>query len=150
MTLGKDNHRSETTQIHPRIPRGLALELKLQARKRKIPESGITEAALRIFLSQTEHEAVIDRRLNKLQKQLEKMTREQKILLETVATFVKVYLAHTPEIPDAQKSFSEEKGLVRFERFIRLISNAFENETLFMEAIDERIVKEKDFEKEVV
>ena len=150
MTLGKDSRRSETAQIHPRIARGLALELKRQARQRRTPESGIVEAALKTFLSQTEHEAVIDRRLNKLQKQLEKMRREQQILLETVATFVKVYLAHTPEIPDTQKSLSEEKGLRRFERFIGIIANAFENETLFREAIDERIMTEKDFEKEVV
>lgn len=150
MTLGKDSRRSETAQIHPRIARSLVLELKRQARQRRTPESGIVEAALKTFLSQTEHEAVIDRRLNKLQKQLEKMRREQQILLETVATFVKVYLAHTPEIPDLQKPFSEEKGLQRFERFIGIIANAFENETLFREAINERILTEKDFEREVL
>lgn len=147
MTLGRDTRRSETSQIHSRISRSLVLELKLQARRRKTSVSDIVEAAVMTFLNQTEHEAVIDHRMDKHQKQLEKVSREQQILLETMATFVKVYLAHTPEFPEAQKALLEEKGLKRYEKFIGLVAHAFENEILFRETIEERIMTKKDFVK---
>ena len=150
MTPAKDTPRSVTTQIHPRITKGLVSEIKLEARRRRTSGSDIVEAAIKTFLNQTEHEAVIDHRLDKLQKQLEKMRLEQQILLETMATFVKVYLAHAPEVPETQKQSAEEKGLKRFERFTELIAHAFENETLFRGVIEEKIMTPKDFEKEAV
>ena len=150
MSLGKKNRRFETLKISPRIAKNLVFELKLQAKQRRTTESGLIEAALRTFLSQTEHESVIDRRLNKVQEQNEKIKLEQRILLETLAAFVKTYFMHTVEIPYAQKLFSEEKDLVRFEQFMVIIANAFKNETLFMEVIDERIVTEKDSGNEVI
>lgn len=147
MTLGRDTRRSETTQINPRIARSLVLELKLQAKRRRTSVSDIVEAAVVTFLNQTEHEAVIDHRMDKLQKKLEAMNLEQKMLLETLVTFIKVYLAHTAEFPEAQKPLLEEKGLKRFEKFIGLVAQAFENEVLFREKIEERILTQKDFIK---
>lgn len=138
MISGKDNRRFETKQIHPRIDKELVQELKRESRQRKKPESVIVEAALKIFFSQTEHEAVIERRLNKLQIQSEKLLEEQQCLLETLATFVKVYLAHTPAIPDSHKAASEEGAVQRFERFVQLVSRALENKTLFKNAIEEQ------------
>lgn len=147
MIPGRSSRRSETTQIHPRISKGLVSELKLQARRRRTSETDIVEAAVKTFLDQTEHESVIDRRLNKLQEQSEKMSREHQVLLETLATFVKVYLAHTPEVPEAQKPFLEEKGLKRFDQFIGLVAQAFEDQILFRERIEDRILTKEDFSK---
>lgn len=149
MKFGKSPRRSETTQIHPRISKALAPELKLEARRRRTSKSDIVDAALKTFLNQTEHESVIDRRLNNLQEQLERITREQKMLLETLATFIKVYLAHTAEFPEAQKPLLEEKGLKRFEKFMGLLAHTFDNETLFGEAIKERIMNQKDFTNKI-
>ena len=132
-------------QIHPRVSSPIANELKRQAKQRDTPESAIVEAALKTFLSQTEHEAVIDRRLNKLQKQIERLSQDQQITLETLATFAKVYLIHTPELPLEQKKSAEDNGANRFEKFVRLISRAMSNKHLFREAVDERIVQESDF-----
>lgn len=147
MSLKNKNRRFETTKICPRIANGLVLELKQQAKQRKTTESSLLEAALKTFLSQTEHESVMDRRLNKIQSQNEEIRREQQILLETLAAFVKVYLGHTPEIPESQKRLAEENALERFKRFATLVSSAFENETWFGETVKERIMAKKDFTK---
>lgn len=148
MSLRDKNRRFETIQISSRIAKDLVLELKRQAKQRQTTESSILEAALETFFNQTEHASVIDRRLNKLQEQNGEMKRELQILLETVATFVKVYLAHTPEIQASQKQLFEENSLPRFERFIRLIVRSLENETLFRQAIDEKMMPHQDFNRE--
>lgn len=129
MSPGKDKRRFETQQIHPRIAKELVQELKRESRQRKKPESVIVEAALKIFLSQTEHEAVIERRLSTLQNQIERLLQEQQCLLETLTTFVKVYLVHTPAIVDSQKSSAEQGAIERFDRFIELVARGLERKT---------------------
>lgn len=132
-------------KIHLRVSESLAKELKSQAKLRNTSRDAIAEAALKTFLSQTEHQAVIDRRLNKLQRQNEKLAQDIQILLETVATFAKIYLVHTPEIPLEQKKRMEDKGADRFEKFVHLISRAMQNDHLFRSVIDERIMEKQDF-----
>lgn len=136
---------NKKTRIQPKISTAIARELKRTAKMRNVAENAIVEAALKTFLSQTEHEAVIDRRLNKLQRQIEKLTQEQQIVLETLANFAKVYLVHTPEIPLEQKVYAEEKGAERFEKFVNLISRALSRKHLFREAIDERVMEAREF-----
>jgi len=136
---------NKKTRIQPKISSTIANELKRHARLRNVAENAIVEAALRTFLSQTEHEAVIDRRLNSMQRQIEKLAQEQQIVLETVANLAKVYLIHTPEIPLEQKKYAEEHGAERFEKFVNLISRALANKHLFREAIDERVMEARDF-----
>lgn len=145
MTSDKTPRRSQTTQIHPRVSKTLVLELKLQARRRRTSVSNIIEAAVMTFLNQKEHESVIDRQLEKLQDQNGKIKRELQILIETQAAFMKVYLAHTPEIPESQKRAAEENSLRRFERFIALVANTFKDEQLFQEAVEEKILTKEDF-----
>lgn len=134
-------------QLNSRVPTALASELKLQARLRNTTESLIVESALKTFLGQTEHQAVIDKRLNKLQKQLDDLAREQQLTLETLATFAKVYLIHTPEIPNSQKEQAEDFGMKRFNKFIQLISKALSSRRLFRDAVDDQIMEESDWKQ---
>ncbi|MBL4819113.1 MAG: hypothetical protein JKY15_07815 [Deltaproteobacteria bacterium] len=61
---------------------------------------------------------------------------------------MKVYLAHTPEIPEGQKKSLESRSADRFERFIDVVAKAFEKESLFKEAVEERVMTLRDFRPE--
>ena len=76
------------------------------------------------------------------------MRHEQQIHIETLATFVKVYLAHTPEIPEGQKRALESRSAERFERFIDVVAKAFEKENQFREAVEEKAMTVGDFSLE--
>jgi len=136
----------ERKRVYSRISASVSSELKRVSAQRGVPECAIVEAALKTFLSQTEHEAVIAKRLNRLQRQYERIHRDQRVLIETLATFVKVYLAHTPAIPEEKKKEMEKKAGIRFDRFVQILSRTFENSDSFLAQMDEKVLSLSDFE----
>lgn len=138
--------RALTGKLNHRVPQSLIDEMRKTARERGTAQGSVLEAAMRMYFSETEHEAVLDRRLNKLQKQIERLTKEQQLTLETLACFIQLYLAHTPEIPLERKEEMEENVAERLDKVVNKITRAVSRKTLFRNLIDEKILSEIDFE----
>ena len=137
--------KSKNQQVCLRLPTHIIDELRRTARMRRTSQSAIVETALKNLLSETEHGDVVERRLNRLQRQYEGMRGEQKMLLETLATFIKVYLTHTPAISSGQKQEAESLGAQRFERFVQIIQGALGSEQGFADLLSEQVFEEDDF-----
>lgn len=102
--------------IHPDHAR----QLDAVAASKGVSKSSIVAAALASWLSPDaadQREAAIAKRLDRLARQFERMERDQNILIETVALYVRYYLTVSTPIPEAHQEAAKAQGKARFEQF---------------------------------
>jgi hypothetical protein len=95
------------------------------ATMKRMSKSGIVAAALASYLSPEgadRREVLTARRLDKLSHQFDRLERDQAILIETVALFVRHQLAVTVPIPEAHQDAARAQGRARFEQFIEQLA----------------------------
>lgn len=94
---------------------------KLAAAK-GLSQSSIIAASLASTLSPDsadQREAAIGRRLDRLTRQFSKLEQDQTIAIETLALFVRHYLAVAPAIPDTQQPEAWAQARGRFAHFVQ-------------------------------
>ena len=107
------------------LERDHANRLDELATMKRMSKSGIVAAALASYLSPEgadRREVLIARRLGQLSHQFERLERDQAILIETVALFVRHQLAVTAPIPEAHQDAARAQGRARFEQFIEQLA----------------------------
>jgi hypothetical protein len=90
-----------------------------------LSKSSIVAAALASFLSPDsgdQREAAIAKRLDRLSRQLDKLERDQNILIETLALYVRYFLTVSTPVPEAHQEAARAQGRARFEQFIEQLS----------------------------
>ena len=90
-----------------------------------LSKSSIVAAALASFLSPDsgdQREAAIAKRLDRLSRQLDKLERDQNILIETLALYVHYFLTVSTPVPEAHQEAARAQGRARFEQFIEQLS----------------------------
>ena len=100
---------------------------------------------MRDFLGKTEHEEILLKKSDKILRQIEKLSRENKAILEVLSSFIRVYLTYTHDIPENEKTHAELKAARKFSRFMELVNKALEENKPFFDELEERRFKEEDF-----
>ncbi|MGE0013288.1 MAG: CopG family transcriptional regulator [Azoarcus sp.] len=103
------------------IERDHARRLDELSAKKGVSKSSIVAAALASWLSPDaadKREAAMAKRLDRLSRQFEKLERDQNILIETVALYVRYYLTVSTPLPEAHQEAARAQGRARFEQFI--------------------------------
>ena len=98
-----------------------AKRLSELATMRGLSKSSVVAAALASFLSPDgadQREAVIARRLGRLTHQFDLLERDQTILIEAVALFIRHYLTVSTPVPPEHQEAVRAQGRARFEQFI--------------------------------
>lgn len=91
------------------------------AAKNGVSKSSIVAAALASWLSPDagdQREAAMAKRLDRLSRQFERLERDQNILIETLALYVRYYLTVSTQLPEAHQEAAKAQGKARFEKFI--------------------------------
>jgi hypothetical protein len=91
------------------------------AARRDVSLSLIAEAAIASFLSpdaEDRKQAVIARRLDQLDRRVQRVERDVGIAIETLALFVRFWLSSTPALPESAQAEARAKGLQRYDRFV--------------------------------
>lgn len=86
-----------------------------------ISKSGIVAAAVAAYLSPegpNQRSAAIGRRLDALSRQFDRLERDQTVLLETVALWVRHQLAVSTPVPEGLQEAARAQGRARFADFI--------------------------------
>jgi predicted transcriptional regulator len=90
-----------------------------------VSKSGLVAAALASFLSPEgldRREAATAKRLDRLAQQFERLERDQTILLETLALFIRYELSISSGIPEAHQDAARAQGKARFGKFIEQLA----------------------------
>lgn len=96
-------------------------DLAAYAGRRAHSKSLVAEAAIASFLSPDaagRQEAAIAKRLDRIIRVLERLERNDTITLETLALFVRAWLAATPTTPEQGIAAARAKGAERYEQFV--------------------------------
>ena len=106
-----------------------------------LSKSSIIAAALSSFLSPDggdQREAAIAKRLDRLSQQLDKLDRDQNILIETLALYVRYFLTVSTPIPEAHQEAARAQGRARFEQFIEQLGrNLLRGRSLVKDVFEE-------------
>ena len=103
------------------LERDHARRLDELAAMKGLSKSSIIAAALSSFLSPDsgdQREAATAKRLDRLSRQIDKIERDQNILIETVALYVRYFLTVSTSVPEAHQEAARAQGRARFEQFI--------------------------------
>jgi len=98
-----------------------ARRLNELAIKKGVSKSSIVAAALASWLSATsggQRDTATAKRLDRLSRQFERLERDQNILIETVALYVRYYLTVSTPVPEAHQEAARAQGRLRFSQFI--------------------------------
>lgn len=103
------------------IERDHAKRLEELSAKKGVSKSSIVAAALASWLSPDaadKREAAMAKRLDRMSRQFEKLERDQNILIETVALYVRYYLTVSTPLPESHQEAARAQGRARFEQFV--------------------------------
>jgi len=101
-----------------------AKRLNELAIKKGVSKSSLVAAAVAAWLSPTsgdQRDTAMAKRLDRLSRQFERLERDQNILIETVALYVRHYLTVSSPIPEAHQEAARAQGRLRFAQFIEQV-----------------------------
>jgi hypothetical protein len=107
-----------------RLPPTLAAQLADYARRKRVSQALVVEAALASFLSpdgSERLEAALGRRLDRLSRQADRIEHGVQVSNEAVALFVRFWLTTTPPLPQSAQSAAQAQGKERYEGFIEAL-----------------------------
>src|SRR5580700_3210037 len=125
-----------------RQPPDLAGKLADYAIRKRVPQALVVETALSSHLSPDgadRLEAALARRLDRMTRQMERLERHVTIANETLALFVRFWLAATPPLPDTAHTAAQAKGRERYEGFVEAVGRRLARGTLLVDEITREI-----------
>ncbi|SIR50886.1 CopG family transcriptional regulator [Pseudacidovorax sp. RU35E] len=120
MSLG-----TRRTRLNIFIERDHARRLDDIAAHRGVSKSSVIAAALSGYLAPDaaeQRDVALTKRLDRLSRQFERLERDQGILIETVALFVRHYLTLALPVPEHQQEAVRAQGRARYAQFIEQLA----------------------------
>jgi hypothetical protein len=109
------------TRLNLFIEHEHAQRLEALATMKGLSKSAIIAAALAAFLapeSGDQRDIIIAKRLDRLSRQFDKLERDQNILIETLALYVRYFLTVSTPVPESHQAAARAQGRARFAQFI--------------------------------
>lgn len=113
--------RRKKTQISVYLDPDIMAMLADYAARREQSQSMIAQAAIASFLSPDDaerREAVVAKRLDQIDRRMIRLERDLGISVETLAIFVRFWLATTPQLPEPAAQAARAKASERYGAFI--------------------------------
>lgn len=132
--------RKKKAQISVYLDPGTMELLADYAARRDQPQSLIAEAAIASFLSPDaaeQREAAIAKRLDQMDRRMARLERDLGISVETLAVFVRFWLATTPALPESAAQAARAKAGERYEAFVAALGRRLAKGTTLAQEIAE-------------
>ena len=135
-----------SSSVNIRVEREHVVRLDQLAAMKGVSRSVVVAAALTTYLSPKgggQCEAATARRLERLARQLSRLERGQTLLIETLAFFVRDYLADTAPVLEPQAQVDRARGRARFGRFIEQLARHLQGDGSFVRELEQEFASEK-------
>ncbi len=88
-------------------------------------KSSIVEAALIAYLENSTDTDLLYRRLDRHSRLLGRVSRDQELLAEAFAVFVKLWFAHTPRVPESEREDAQHFAAGRYLQYVDHVAKQF-------------------------
>jgi hypothetical protein len=122
-----------------------AKRLEDLAARRGVSKSSVIAAALASFLSPDggdRREAAMAKRLDRLSRQFDRLERDQAILIETLALFVRYFLTVSLPVPEGHQDAARAQGRARYAQFIEQLARHIQRGRSLVREVHEEIEPE--------
>lgn len=119
-----------------------AKRLEDLAAHRGVSKSSVIAAALASFLSPDggdQREAAMAKRLDRLSRQFDRLERDQNILIETLALYVRYYLTVSIAVPETQQDAARAQGRARYAQFIEQLGRHLQRGRSLVREVNEEL-----------
>ena len=102
-----------------------AKRLAQLATHKGVSKSAVIAAALSSFFSPDaadQREAAVGKRLDRLSRQFDRLERDQNILIETIALYVRYFLTVSVPVPEGQQEAARAQGRARYAQFVEQLA----------------------------
>ncbi len=126
-----------------------AKRLDQVAAHKGVSKSAVIAAALASFLSpdgEDQREAAIAKRLDRLSRQFDRLERDQNVLIETVALYIRYFLTVSIPVPEGQQEAARAQGRARFVQFIEQLARHIQRGRSLVREVHEDIGPAEDAE----
>ena len=120
-----------------------AKRLDQLAAHKGVSKSAVIAAALASFLSPDaadQREASTGKRLDRLSRQFDRLERDQSILIETVALYIRYFLTVSLPVPEGQQDAARAQGRARYAQFIEQLARHIQRGRSLVREIHEEVV----------
>jgi hypothetical protein len=119
-----------------------AKRLDQLAAHKGVSKSAVIAAALASFLSPDaadQREAAMGKRLDRLSRQFDRLERDQGILIETVALYIRYFLTVSLPVPDGQQDAARAQGRARYAQFIEQLARHIQRGRSLVREVHEEV-----------
>ena len=112
------------------------------AAHRGVSKSSVIAAALASFLSPDggdQREAAMAKRLDRLSRQFDRLERDQNILIETLALYLRYYLTVSIAVPETQQDAARAQGRARYAQFIEQLGRHLQRGRSLVREVNEEL-----------
>jgi hypothetical protein len=130
------------TRLNIFIEADHAKRLDQLAAHKGVSKSAVIAAALASFLSPDaadQREAAMGKRLDRLSRQFDRLERDQSILIETVALYVRYFLTVSLPVPDGQQDAARAQGRARYAQFIEQLARHIQRGRSLVREVHEEV-----------
>jgi hypothetical protein len=117
--------RRGRARLVPRVPAELAQRLSEVCASTNATETAVVEAALRKHLDGTSDKTLLFKRLDHLDRAVERSHRHLELLSEAFGVFVQVWFAHAPTLDEEEKKSARRDADSRYRRFLQHVTQRF-------------------------
>ncbi|WP_217992578.1 CopG family transcriptional regulator [Polaromonas sp. AET17H-212] len=107
-----------------------------------VSKSAVIAAALASFLSPDaadQREAAMGKRLDRLSRQFDRLERDQSILIETVALYIRYFLTVSLPVPEGQQDAARAQGRARYAQFIEQLARHIQRGRSLVREVHEEV-----------
>jgi hypothetical protein len=125
--------RRGRARLVPRVPAELAQRLADVCASTNSTETAVVVAALRKHLDGTSDRTLLFRRLDHLDRAVERSHRQLGLLSEAFGVFVQVWFAHAPTLDEEEKKSARRDADSRYRRFLQHVTQRFSGGPRFLD-----------------
>ena len=135
--------RKKKAQISVYLDQTVMAMLADYAARRDRSQSLIAEAAIASFLSpdaDSQREAALSKRLDQIDRRIARLERDVGISIETLAVFIRFWLATTPALPEPMAQAARAKASERYDAFVSALGRRLAKGPTLRQEIPEDVV----------
>jgi hypothetical protein len=135
--------RSERVRLQPYVDAPLAKQLAAYSAAMGTTTSFVVQAALHQYLDRTDDKTLLLGQFARLRRACDRTQRDLELHMEAFAVYVKLWFAHTPQIPDRAKDFARREAESRFAEFQEYLVEQFQGGRRFVDDLPREVIADE-------